>query len=185
MLTAHPINISAVQGQAFDQTLTYVVDNGSVPWTSSGTHAANDVITNGSVTSPAWNGLYYRVTAGGGGASGAVAPVFPTTLGATVTDGALTLTCQAASAYPYDLSAATGSSKVRTSPDAPGAEICAPAITLGVGTVRIQITVAQVTSIIAAGVERCSIDVWATFAGPDPEPIFAGVLSVALSTTLR
>lgn len=38
------------------------------------------------------NGCFYKVTTGGG-ASGASQPTWPTTAGATVTDGALTLTC--------------------------------------------------------------------------------------------
>ena len=73
MLTPQSITLRAVQGQAFDQTFPYNVDNGSVPWVPSATHATNDVLTNAPVASPSWNGLYYRVTAGGGGASGSSA----------------------------------------------------------------------------------------------------------------
>lgn len=41
------------------------------------------------------NGFRFKVTAGGGGNSGAGEPVWPTTVGGTVVDGALTWTCQA------------------------------------------------------------------------------------------
>lgn len=40
------------------------------------------------------NGFRYEVTAGGGGASGGAEPAWPTTIGGTVVDGALTWTCR-------------------------------------------------------------------------------------------
>ena len=56
-------------------------------WWASTTFAANAVVT-------PHNSFEYYVSAGGGGSSGATEPTWPTTIGATVTDGALTWTCR-------------------------------------------------------------------------------------------
>ncbi|MEY2875299.1 MAG: hypothetical protein RLZZ373_2670 [Pseudomonadota bacterium] len=59
-------------------------------WAASTTYASNDIRK---PTSPNRNGFRYKVTAGGGGSSGSSEPTWPTDIGATVTDGALTWTC--------------------------------------------------------------------------------------------
>jgi hypothetical protein len=61
----------------------------SPTWVTLAVHAANTFVV---PTVP--NGFRYEVTAGGGGASAAGEPVWPTTLGGTVVDGALTWTCR-------------------------------------------------------------------------------------------
>ena len=59
-------------------------------WVASTTYATNDIRK---PTQPNRNGFRYKVTAGGGGASGSSEPTWPQEVGVTVTDGALTWTC--------------------------------------------------------------------------------------------
>jgi hypothetical protein len=59
-------------------------------WTASTAYASNDLRK---PTPPNRNGYRYKVTAGGGGNSGSTEPTWPLEIGATVTDGALTWTC--------------------------------------------------------------------------------------------
>jgi hypothetical protein len=65
----------------------YLDDPGA--WAATTAYAANAFIR--PITA---NGFRYEVTAGGGGNSGAVEPAWPTTIGTTVVDGALTWTCR-------------------------------------------------------------------------------------------
>lgn len=60
-------------------------------WVASTVYAANDIRK---PTQPNRNGLRYKVTAGGGGAAGGAEPTWPTEIGVTVVDGALTWTCE-------------------------------------------------------------------------------------------
>lgn len=59
-------------------------------WAASTTYAANTIRK---PTSPNRNGFRYKVTAGGGGNSGSSEPTWPTEVGTTVVDNALTWTC--------------------------------------------------------------------------------------------
>lgn len=59
-------------------------------WAASTAYASNDIRK---PTTPNRNGFRYKVTAGGGGNSGSSEPTWPTDIGLTVTDGALTWTC--------------------------------------------------------------------------------------------
>lgn len=61
-------------------------------WVASTTYASNAIRK---PTSPNRNGYRYKVTAGGGGASGSSEPAWPLRIGSTVSDGALTWTCDA------------------------------------------------------------------------------------------
>lgn len=58
-------------------------------WVALATYAAGAYVRPTTV-----NGFIYEVTAGGGGAAGAGEPAWPTTVGNTVVDGALTWTCR-------------------------------------------------------------------------------------------
>lgn len=69
-----------------DYVPSVTADPGS--WVASHTYAANALARPSTM-----NGLYYKVTAGGGGASGGTEPTWPLVVGNTVTDGALTWTC--------------------------------------------------------------------------------------------
>lgn len=60
-------------------------------WVASTTYASNDIRK---PTQPNRNGYRYKVTAGGGGAAGSSEPTWPQEIGTTVTDGALTWTCE-------------------------------------------------------------------------------------------
>jgi hypothetical protein len=60
-----------------------------------GAWAATTAYSDGTFKRPTTaNGFRYEVTAGGGGNSGGSEPTWPTTIGATVVDGALTWTCR-------------------------------------------------------------------------------------------
>lgn len=59
-------------------------------WVASTAYATNDIRK---PTQPNRNGYRYKVTAGGGGSSGGSEPTWPDSVGATVSDGALTWTC--------------------------------------------------------------------------------------------
>lgn len=63
----------------------------NVCWVASTTYATNDIRK---PTQPNRNGFRYKVTAGGGGAAGSSEPAWPLEIGVTVTDGALTWTCE-------------------------------------------------------------------------------------------
>lgn len=70
----------------------HYLDGGS---TASPTWAALTVYAaNAFVVPTTQNGFRYEVTAGGGGASGGAEPAWPTTIGSTVVNGALTFTCR-------------------------------------------------------------------------------------------
>jgi hypothetical protein len=60
-------------------------------WVASATYATNDIRI---PTQANRNGYRFKVTAGGGGAAGSTEPTWPQEIGATVTDGALTWTCE-------------------------------------------------------------------------------------------
>lgn len=60
-------------------------------WAASTAYATNDIRK---PTQPNRNGFCYKVTAGGGGSSGSSEPTWPQDIGLTVTDGALTWTCE-------------------------------------------------------------------------------------------
>lgn len=62
----------------------------NLSWVASATYATNDIRV---PTPPNRNGFRYKVTAGGGGAAGSSEPAWPLGIGLTVTDGALTWTC--------------------------------------------------------------------------------------------
>lgn len=63
----------------------------NLSWEASTAYASNDIRK---PTQPNRNGYRYKVTAGGGGSSGGSEPTWPTEIGTTVTDGALTWTCE-------------------------------------------------------------------------------------------
>ena len=63
----------------------------NVSWVASTSYATNDIRK---PTQPNRNGYRYKVTGGGGGAAGATEPTWPQEIGKTVTDGALTWTCE-------------------------------------------------------------------------------------------
>ena len=60
-------------------------------WVASTAHATDAIRK---PTAPNRNGFRYKVTAGGGGNSGGTEPTWPQEIGLTVTDGALTWTCE-------------------------------------------------------------------------------------------
>lgn len=60
-------------------------------WAASTAYATNDIVR---PTPPNRNGFRYKVTAGGGGNSNGSEPTWPQGVGLTVTDGALTWTCE-------------------------------------------------------------------------------------------
>jgi hypothetical protein len=62
----------------------------NLSWVASTTYAANTIRR---PTQANRNGFCYKVTAGGGGAAGGSEPTWPTEVGVTVIDGALTWTC--------------------------------------------------------------------------------------------
>lgn len=87
-------NVIACKASSSADSLTHNSLIGKVhnlSWAASTTYAANDKRR---PTQPNRNGFQYKVTAGGGGSSGSTEPTWPEELGATVTDGALTWTCQ-------------------------------------------------------------------------------------------
>lgn len=86
-------NIIACKASSADDALSLTSLVGKpwcLNWAASTTYAANALRK---PTSPNRNGYKYKVTAGGGGASGSSEPTWPTEPGKTVTDGALTWTC--------------------------------------------------------------------------------------------
>lgn len=78
--SADSLNLTSLIGKVW---------NGS--WVASTTYSANDIRI---PTQPNRNGYRYKVTAGGGGAAGPSEPTWPQEVGVTVTDGALTWTCE-------------------------------------------------------------------------------------------
>jgi hypothetical protein len=87
-------NIIACKASSAADSLTLTSLIGKVhnlSWVASTTYAANDIRR---PTQPNRNGYKYKVTAGGGGAAGASEPTWPTEIGKTVVDGALTWTCE-------------------------------------------------------------------------------------------
>ena len=77
----------------------------NMPWIASTAHAANDIRI---PTSANRNGFCYKVTAGGGGNSGATEPTWPVGTGATVSDGALTWTCEGLEEVWYPIASING-----------------------------------------------------------------------------
>lgn len=78
------------------------IQNGSVAlpgWLATHSYAANAYVQPSVAHA---NGRFYKVTAGGGGNSGSTEPTWPTVLGNTVTDGALTWTDQGPSSLFVD-----------------------------------------------------------------------------------
>lgn len=87
-------NITAVKAASSADSLSLTSLIGKVwnrTWAASTAYAANDIRK---PTQPNRNGYRYKVTAGGGGNSGASEPTWPTLIGATVVDNALTWTCE-------------------------------------------------------------------------------------------
>jgi hypothetical protein len=74
-------------------------------WAASTTYAANDIRK---PTNANRNGFRYKVTAGGGGSSGGSEPTWPTYIGATVTDNALTWTCDSLEETWYPIQSIRG-----------------------------------------------------------------------------
>jgi hypothetical protein len=74
-------------------------------WAASTTYAANDIRK---PTNANRNGFRYKVTAGGGGSSGGSEPTWPTYIGATVTDSALTWTCDSLEETWYPIQSIRG-----------------------------------------------------------------------------
>lgn len=86
----------ALKGVVFDTTYKAVTDQTVVriippAWEASTTYTANYWV----IPTTA-NDFFYKVTAGGGGDSGATEPAWPTTDSGTVVDNAITWTCYAA-----------------------------------------------------------------------------------------
>ncbi len=79
---------AAIEYENGDTYHHYLDDPGA--WAAATTYAAN-AFRRPTVE----NGFRYEVTAGGGGASGGTEPTWPTAVGATVVDNALTWTCRA------------------------------------------------------------------------------------------
>jgi hypothetical protein len=93
-ITVNLDNIVACKASSSADAITHNSLIGKVwnlPWVASTTYATNDIRI---PTSPNRNGFRYKVTAGGGGSSGSSEPTWPLAIGATVTDGALTWTCE-------------------------------------------------------------------------------------------
>jgi hypothetical protein len=74
-------------------------------WVASATFASNDIVK---PTQPNRNGFRYKVTAGGGGAAGSSEPQWPTEIGVTVVDGALTWTCDSLEDTWYPIQSING-----------------------------------------------------------------------------
>ncbi len=74
-------------------------------WVASTTYATNDIRK---PTQPNRNGFRYKVTAGGGGAAGSSEPTWPIGIGTTVTDGALTWTCEGMEDTYYKIQSING-----------------------------------------------------------------------------
>lgn len=88
-------NIIACKASSTASALTLTSLIGKVhnlSWVASTTYAANSIRI---PTTANRNGYRYKVTAGGGGAAGSSEPTWPLGIGKTVTDGALTWTCDA------------------------------------------------------------------------------------------
>lgn len=77
---ADSLNLTSLIGKAWN-----------LNWAASTAYAANDIRK---PTNANRNGFRYQVTAGGGGNSGATEPTWPLGIGSTVSDGALTWTCE-------------------------------------------------------------------------------------------
>lgn len=77
----------------------------NVCWVASATYATNDIRK---PTQPNRNGFRYKVTAGGGGAAGGSEPTWPLEIGVTVTDGALTWTCEGLEDSWYPIQSVNG-----------------------------------------------------------------------------
>lgn len=93
-LTVQLDNIIACKASSSANSLSLTSIIGKVwntVWVASTTYATNDIRK---PTQPNRNGYRYKVTAGGGGASGGSEPTWPTSIGVTVVDGALTWTCE-------------------------------------------------------------------------------------------
>lgn len=74
-------------------------------WEASTAYAANAIRK---PTPPNRNGFRYKVTAGGGGNSGGSEPTWPTEIGTTVSDGALTWTCEGVEDTWYPIQSING-----------------------------------------------------------------------------
>jgi hypothetical protein len=77
---ANALNLNSLIGKVWNRC-----------WTPSTVYAANEIRK---PSQPNRNGYRYKVTSGGGGSSGSSEPAWPCEYGATVTDGALTWTCE-------------------------------------------------------------------------------------------
>lgn len=77
----------------------------NLAWVASTTYASNDIRR---PTQPNRNGYSYKVTAGGGGTAGSSEPTWPTGIGLTVTDGALTWTCTSLEDTWYGIQSISG-----------------------------------------------------------------------------
>jgi hypothetical protein len=95
----------------------------NLSWVASATYAANDIRI---PTSPNRNGFRYKVTAGGGGAAGSSEPTWPQEIGLTVTDGALTWTCEGLEESWYGIQSIAGTTvKLDTAPSSIGSSTAA------------------------------------------------------------
>jgi len=101
-------NIIACKASASADSLSLTSLIGKVwnlNWAASTTYAANDIRK---PTSPNRNGFRFKVTAGGGGSSGSTEPTWPNEVGVTVTDGALTWTCDSIEETWYPIQSIRG-----------------------------------------------------------------------------
>jgi hypothetical protein len=101
-------NIIACKAPASADSLTHQSLIGkarNLNWAASTAYSANSIRK---PTPPNRNGFCYKVTAGGGGSSGGSEPTWPTYLGATVTDGALTWTCDSLEETWYPIQSIRG-----------------------------------------------------------------------------
>ena len=85
------INAAKASGSANALTLNSLIGKlHNLPWVASSTYPADAIRR---PTQANRTGFVYKVTAGGGGAAGAVEPTWPEEVGVTVVDGGLTWTC--------------------------------------------------------------------------------------------
>ena len=101
-------NIIACKASSSADSLTLTSLIGKIwnlSWTASTTYASNDIRR---PSQPNRNGFRYKVTAGGGGSSGSSEPTWPLYIGATVTDGALTWTCDSQEDTWYGIQSING-----------------------------------------------------------------------------
>lgn len=90
----------------------------NLPWAASTVYAANTLRR---PSQPMRNGFLFKVTAGGGGASGADEPAWPQEYGITVTDGALTWTCFSLEETWYPIQSISGTTvRIDNGTETPG-----------------------------------------------------------------